>query len=329
MSPVVRRALLVLCGTTLTGCQPKPTAPSFPISKWTLQPLPGQWKATNFKKDADLSGLTTPPGAARGLMCSDELKGVQTASLDYTARTINGGDLIRLLPDDAPTEADLEGVAWMPGENAYYLIGSHGVSKKKAEAQPTRSHIFKVPATPDGCPTAASPTTGSLNPWIAKNATLAPYIGRSLQENGINIEGLAAKDGSLWIGLRSPNLSGQAFIIQVTQPATVFTAAPEAKLHTLSLGAPLGIRELAALRTGFLLLLGNATPDDATPTRISYLAHWDPSASQPLHLIGTVPPSSGKPEALHILTETDSEITLLILSDGVSAGDPITLKITK
>src|SRR4051812_47274772 len=89
---------------------------------------------------------------------------------------------------------------------------------------------------------------------------------QSLQEGGANIEGLAARGGNLYVGFRAPSVGGRAFVVRVAEKAVFGPAAPELQVLRANLGQDasgrdLGIRDIAAVADGFLILAGPSLPE--------------------------------------------------------------------
>jgi hypothetical protein len=325
-----RHFLVLVFLLAAAGCRPSPSG----RSPQPQEPSPDVqlWRALGFAEDKDLSGIARI-SPTQALVCSDELRAVQTATIDSATSTITAGALITLLPDgiEGESECDLEGVAVAPEEPAYYVIGSHGVGKKKGDFQASRTHVFRIPIDPaTRQPQAAGITVGSLRPWLEKDPVLSRYVGQPLQENGFNIEGLTYQTGKLWIGVRGPNLNGDAFVIEAV-PASLFTPAPVATLHRLKLGPGHGIREIVALKQGFIVLAGNACaetsktfPKSLAPgPDVGFVLHeWQPPAPPKVLLKLSALPEGAKAEGLLLLSETDAEIKLLVLCDGVRGASP-------
>jgi hypothetical protein len=106
-------------------------------------------------------------------------------------------------------------------------------------------------------------------------------------------------------------------------------------LHKLRIGEGLGIREIVAARTGFLIVAGNAgaEPSEKFTESENYekdrefsLVFWDGKGSE-VRRIGSIPDPPGKAEAMTILEESASEITVLILFDGPKGGRPSVYRI--
>jgi hypothetical protein len=280
-------------------------------------------------EDEDLSGIAflTP---TRGLIGADESGLVQVVELSRADQTLRILDAVSLL--GSGDEIDIEGIA--AEGDCYYVVGSHGVAKKTGERQEKRYKICRLRADrATGLPVKdrSGILTASLAALLEADATLGPYFGEPLQEKGVNIEGLAIRAGRLFVGLRNPNLDGFAFVVEVGAD-DVFgeVAQPAYTLHKLEVGAGLGIREIVAAQTGFLLIGGNAGSEasDAYPEAQDYekgrgytLFRWDGQGSA-VQRIGPIPDPPGKAEAMAILDETPERAMVLILFDGPKQGKP-------
>ena len=305
---------------------------------WRMSQLPEPWRAVGFGEDKDLSGIASPDGR-QVLVVSDETVAVQPGVLDRKSGTITAGVAVALPMDagDGKSEADCEGVAWMPEEKAWYVTGSHGLGKKKADFQESRCHVFRIPADPSsGQPMASGITRASLLPWVEREPALQQWVRKPLQQNGFNIEGLAAKDGKLWFGLRAPNGDGAAFVVSVAPGALFREGANGAELHRLAVGPGGGIRELAALRDGFVVLTGNASAEtskqqpksEAPGPDVNFaLWHWQPGGA--LVKLGDLPQPPGKGEGLLVLEDTEDHADVLVLHDGISGGEPRVHRLTR
>jgi Protein of unknown function (DUF3616) len=322
-------AALVL---SLTSCDERASRPDVEVRAsaasigWSIGKLPQRWSLSGFQEDKDLSGIAAWD-ATNCMVCSDELRVIQTGRMDRNGGTVVAGRAISLLPGKGgKTEVDAEGVAVSREDACYYVTGSHGVGKKKGDFQQSRCNVVRIPVDPaTGEPDAAGVRTVSLTPWVQGNPELAGSLGQSLQTNGFNIEGLAWKGGKLWFGVRSPNVNGDAFVIEADSKK-LFSGPPEAQLHRLTVGPGLGIREIAALREGFLIVAGEALSDVGKDDAF-YLFLWKPGAA-PLQ-IGGLPSPSGKAEGLFILEEADRYVDILVIFDGEARGGPKAYRITK
>jgi len=287
-------------------------------------------------QDKDLSGLAFI-SERFGLLGADEARQVQVVELVRPAKTLRILETITLLRSGS--EIDIEAIA--AERDCYYIVGSHGAAKASGQHQENRYRIFRLqadPATgrPRG-PAAASLKAASLADVLRADVVLGPHFAQPLQRRGVNIEGLAARDGRLYVGFRGPNLQGDALVMEI-RADDVFggTARPTGTLHRLRLGPGLGIRELVAARSGFLLIAGNAgsepspeyaDPQDYEKDREFFLFHWDGKSAE-AHQIGALPKTAGQAEAMTILDQTQDRVTVLVLFDGPSGGRPTVYRIS-
>lgn len=285
-------------------------------------------------EDRDLSGIACV-SPTRGLIGADESGAVQVVELSRADRSLKVLRTVALV--SANQELDVEAVA---SEGAfYYIVGSHGVAKKSGSMQMSRYRIFRLQVDPiTGMPVnAGNALAGAgLSGLLEADPTLGRYFARPLQEQGVNIEGLAVRNGRLFIGLRNPNLDGHAFVVEVSAHDVFAGGSPPAhRLHTLKLGKGLGIREIVAARSGFLIIAGNAgsEPSKKHPRAVDYsrdrgfwMFTWDGKGAA-VHKVGRIPNAPGKAEAMTILEESADEVTVLILFDGAPKGRPSVYRI--
>ncbi len=310
--------------------------------QWTKIELIGRYSFQgNVIEDKDLSGLACISDRYC-LVGADEARAVQVLELSRETRSLRVVETISLL--QSGDEIDIEGIA-AEGDR-YYITGSHGISKKQGEQQGNRYSIFRLKVDPaSGVPAGvsiagvrvpASLEVASLAGILRADPVLGEYFGKPLQHKGVNIEGLAARNGRLFVGFRNPNLDGCAFVMEI--PADdVFGRRPQPKyaLHRLRLGEGLGIREIVAAKSSFLIIAGNAgsepsekyvESEDYDEDRDFYLFSWDGKGSD-VHRIGQIPEVNGKAEAMTILEEAADHLTVLILFDGPRQGRPSVYRI--
>ncbi len=274
-----------------------------------------------FQEDKDLSGMASWDGI-HCLVCSDELRAIQTGVI--SGNSISGGATITLLHGEGK-EVDAEGVAVARGEGCYYVTGSHGVGKKSGKMQASRCTVFRVPVNAATGEPAGSVEEGSLMPWVQGNAVLGSSAGQSLQTNGFNIEGLTHKNGKLWFGVRAPNVGGDAFVIEAI-PSSLFGGTPQATLHRLKVGPGLGIREITALKDGFLIVTG-AAPSDVGRDDSFALFFWNPGGAA--RLIGELHNASARAEGLYTLDDAADHVDVLVIFDGAAGGGPKAYRVKK
>jgi hypothetical protein len=342
--------MALAAGSARAGSGEKPAAgPGEAKGRWTRIERIGQY---SFKgsvvADKDLSGIACISDKYC-LIGADEARAVQVVEMSREAKTLRVIETISLL--SSGSEIDTEAIA--AEGNYYYIIGSHGMSKKQGERQSNRYSIFRLqvdPKTgvPAGRVTPADRSSradanasavlqrSSLAGILRADPVLGPHFGQPLQQKGVNIEGLAARNGHLFVGFRNPNLDGYAFVLEIAAD-DVFgkQTRPNYVLHRLRVGAGLGIREIVAAQSGFLMIMGNAgsepsekytEAEDYAADRDFFLFTWDSPGSE-THRIGSLPDPAGKAEAMTILDETADQITVLILFDGAKYGRPTVYRI--
>jgi hypothetical protein len=297
---------------------------------WRLEGGWEPWKLVGgeqVKKREDFSGLASLT-AGHGVLVSNESRGLCLIHLDAAKQTVKIESLVALLPGKGD-EMDLEAVTASPTDQCYYAACSHSVARKARALHQDRRMVFKVPVDGSGRGVRESRMqSSSLAPLIATDPDLAPALGVSTKEGGLDIEGMAERAGVLFFGLRAPLIEGQAVVLEV--PAAALFANPEkatATKHRLDLGGVgHGIRELAALQDGYLILAGPSGDNDSAS---GFALHgWKGPGGTPVKLLD-LPPSPGKAEGMMVLSETAEQVTLLFVFDGVEDGAPAVLKILK
>jgi hypothetical protein len=241
-------------------------------------------------------------------------------------------------------EIDIEGLA-RDGDTVY-VLGSHSWTRKKldpedtyeqnraalekVEREPDRERVCRFHFAADGTASAVKETT--LRALLDAHAVLGRFRETPSKENGIDLEGVAVRDGWLYVGFRSPVLRGGWVPI-----ARCRFAHPVTELEVLyvNLGGR-GVRDLARVAGGFLVLAGPS--GEGPETTQVYL--WDGADCVPgtrtsgaggrIHLLGDLPADpTGKAEGLAVLTETPSDYDLIIVFDGVKNGEPTRFRVPK
>ena len=307
------------------------------LRRWTRVESVGQYSFEGeVMEDRDLSGLAFI-SKRFGLLGADEARDVQVVELSRETKTLRVLDTFSLIRSGS--EIDIEGIA-VDGDS-YYIVGSHGLSKKQGKRQDNRFTIFRLKVDratgmPGGRSTSNPVETTDLIDVLRADSILREHFAKPLQQRGLNIEGLAAKNGRLFIGFRAPNIDGHAFVMEIrAQDVFGQEMRPNYALHRLRLGAGLGIREMVPWGTSFLMIVGNAgsepsekytTSEDYEADRPFFLFAWDGKGPD-VHRIGRIPDGEGQPEAMTILDEAEDHMTVLILFDGPSQGRPTVYRI--
>lgn len=309
---------------------PSDTA-SGPMPRWTRVRLVGSYSFEgDVFEDKDLSGIACV-SRQHCLIGADEGRRVQVARLSREAKTLRVERTIELLTSGE--EIDIEAIA---ADGGYcYIVGSHGISKKEGRRQENRFKIFRLKVDPAGG-VAAEPDVASLSGLLRADPVLGPHYRQPLQRRGVNIEGLAAREGRLFVGFRGPNLDGNAFVMEIAaEEVFAATRRPGYRLRRVRLGKGLGIRELVALKSGFLIIAGNAgsepsekyaDAEDYEKDRGFEMFAWDGQSSE-ARRIGVIPNVPGKAEAMTVLEESEDDVTVLMLFDGPKRGRPSVYRI--
>lgn len=258
-------------------------------------------------------------------------------------------------------ELDAEGAA---RDGAFvFVAGSHSAKRGDCSNNPDGRHVFRFGVDPatgkarlgaNGAPADVASDDGRLWNLMTRHSVLRAFAGDNKclgadpppkapqlkGLHGINIEGIAAKEGWLYFGFRAPAIDGKANILRVAATPLFTGGDLSDTLFTITVGKGGGIRDLLAVPEGLLLLIG---PNDDTKSTTGWsIAFWDGAAAggsviQPkvlAHLV--LPPIRSnhcdkeiKPEAMTMLENGPDFRRLLILSDGMCDGGALAYRIPK
>lgn len=263
------------------------------------------------------------------------------------------------LGDTDEDEIDIEGIA--RDGNTVYVVGSHSWRRKNIFSQKRRdlsdSQIRKVFEDGNESPDREKnrerlfkfefdPATGGLVPNSKKeidlnaaltktdNDVLKPFRSIPSKENGVDIEGLAVRDGYLFVGLRGPVLRFNYVPVLVLE----FDEPEKATVRYVQLNGN-GIRAMVRTGQGFLIVAG---PVGDGPGGY-FLYHWDGEDCFPgekrdgrvaplgtTTLLGRIPtPRNAKAEGLTILRDAGDYHEVLVVYDGPKKGHPQKLRVYK
>jgi hypothetical protein len=306
------------------------------------------------KKRESLSGIACPPVLASPRLCvaAFDEGGEERYFLIGDGRLTPEPDRIVLLPDDK--EIDAEGAA--RDGNMVYVTGSFAPKRKNCEPNRNSRHVFRFNVDPatghatlDGRGTPVDLQDAGDDLWrlLTENHVLKKFVGDGKclgkPDHAVNIEGLAAKDGMLYFGLREPAQDEHTFILPVSANELFGGGALSIEPLSFKVGSGRGIRDLLAVSDGILLLIG---PDDDSKDMDWSVALWNGSGSPAtsitpkvlanldLHGVSPRPCKQGdkgdvKPEAFTIIEDGAEFRRLLILSDGMCDGGAMSFKIPK
>ena len=169
---------------------------------------------------------------------------------------------LRLLENEQ-AEIDLEGLA-SDGRHVY-VVGSHSRVRKKIDnnvsqqanrrrlgevnRDSNRCHLFRLGIGADGA--CQQKESLSLQEIFERTRCTGPFTKIPGKENGVDVEGLAVRDGKLYVGFRGPVLRGNYVPVMVLR----FDAPRDYELLFVDL-AGRGMRDLAAVEGGMLVLGG-------------------------------------------------------------------------
>ncbi|XYK80268.1 MAG: DUF3616 domain-containing protein [Labrenzia sp.] len=305
------------------------------VAEWSVKPeFDGKKKLRKSISGAACAPVS-PPVCAVAL---DEKQRTQFFTID--GDRIVPGKSMRLLPkelDGAKTgEIDAEGAAY--GDGFFYIVGSHGLSRKKAEFNQSSFFLFRFPVDGETGVPEFEFSKKKFAPEIERTDALrgilkgAPdpigqYAEKPLGEGsgGVNIEGLAYRDGRLYIGLRGPSVGGLSFLRSVNVDALFSNSKPDLDVIELALGSGNGVRDLAAVSDGLIVLSG------PVQSKGTYALHHLSLPSLTLSKLADLkmPDKDYKAETVLVLAEGAETVKILIMYDGAKDGGPREYQLTK
>lgn len=298
----------------------------------------------------DVSGIACWPAPAgvttlRCLLVNDEGRSVQFAKLGEGSLAAEGSPIPIIA--DRPSEATLgsapdvetcrkkkpkfdeldgEGVAY--AAPFFYVVGSHGCSRKKGKFELSAFILARMSVAPGGTSAKIETTYRLADAW-ARVPVLTPYFGRALdaEANGLNIEGISIIGDRLFAGLRAPSLDGNAFLVSVPL-AELFKPEHDAlpadasvAVLPLHLGQGVGIRDLAPLPDGRLLVLaGPAQEQPDVPYSLFAVEPREGGRNTDLGHLAPLPASDAKGKAEAVAIRGPDRVTVFF--DSLPSGAP-------
>lgn len=296
----------------------------------------------------DLSGIDCLPVADDSsrhcIVINDENRAAQVAVIK--GDRIRPGAMVALIADKPPAdivgiepavkcsagskrfkELDGEGVAY--AAPYFYIVGSHGCSRQSRAYRASSFVLMRmevdVQRMTAGQGDFVKSTRASFRlSEVLGAGPLGSKFGADLMErDGLNVEGLAVVGATAFFGIRSPEVGGNAYLAAVDRHRLFSAdgAALAARYHALALGRGAGVRDLAALPDGRLLVLSGPTKEQADVAYRVFL--FDP-ASGKVEALGALDdtPRNAKAEALVVLDSPSGFVNLLVLFDGALNGAP-------
>ena len=310
-------------------------------------------KKGELKAAYDLSGIAClPPSRSEKRAClviNDQDKFAQLAT--YEDGKLKAGEIVPLLDEELESEIlgskpknlscsggktefkdlDGEGVAYQAPY--FYVVGSHGCSRKHREAVPSAFVLTRIRVDQDGAPrgkgTEAVEATFRLSDVLRRASGVGDHFGRDLNEaDGLNVEGIAVVEDKIFVGLRAPSIDHKAFLVgarinDLFAPGNKRSQAA-ADLVPLELGENVGIRDLAVLASGRLLVLTGPTREQANvPFRLYTIEPRVGGTLTPLAILEDVEDEDGsRAKAEAVLPLDGAGQRVLVLFDGLKNGGP-------
>lgn len=330
-------ALIAILLAPAVGAQVPKVAPDGPI--WNTSPgfaFPG---ADEQKLRRSLSGIACPgslSGTRRCIAAFDEGGEARYALIDGMS-LVPQPEQVGLMVGKG--ELDAEGAAH--DGTFVYITGSHSRKRDKCKANKDSRHVYRLTLQPDGRVHLPVDDNGRLWRAMSDDDILHQFVDKCLGDegHGINIEGIAARNGQLYFGFREPARDKTAFILRVAAVPLFEGGNLAPRLFHFEAGKGSGVRDLLAVPEGILVLVG---PDDDSQDGIPWwIGFWDGRDTankidlRPLAEL-ILPAVSGKgcqkeikPEAMTLLADGPDFRRVLILSDGLCDGGPLAFVVPK
>jgi Protein of unknown function (DUF3616) len=316
----------------------------------------------SIKTRRALSGIACPVSKGREGLCLAVFdEGAEARHL-----TINGEAYV---PDNEqvalrPGNIELDAEAAATDGAFYYVAGSHSAKRNDCANNPESRHVIRFRVDPKSG-RALRNVRGTLVDYadtdrlwsiMATTAQLQAHVGDSMclgtepprdapqltGRRGINIEGLAVKNGRLFFGFRGPVDDGRAHILAVNADGLFSGKDARPARVSVNVGKGRAIRDLLAVSDGVLVLSG--PDDDEKNSSVGWVvSRWDgQETSDPegqIKTLATLDLSNVKlrscdheprPEALAITADKPGEAyQALIFSDGMCDGGALRFTIPR
>lgn len=248
-------------------------------------------------------------------------------------------------------DLDGEAVAYEQGKDEayFYVVGSHGCSRKDSEHRDSFFIVARVKVDAQGNVIGEAATTYRLAPVLQGVSKVGPFFGKGLNSsNGLNVEGAVVMADHLLVGLRAPVHGKTAYLVSLKRDHLFEKVnAPPAGARPIPVALDVdgaGIRDIARLDDGRVLLLIGPAQEQNVPYKIGLLdvrqvlsggasegKEFDPLPVKMLGSLQSVP--NGKAEGLEVLPADSKEsaakdIRVVVVYDGLPEGGARVYKIT-
>ncbi len=237
-------------------------------------------------------------------------------------------------------EVDIEAITF--GQGYLYVAGSHSLRRRRVKPelsvrknrerlldvgqQSSRNRLYRLSFDP------ASGVLGKteyidLSKRLRKDPLLGPFTKLPSKENGVEIEGIALRDGRLYLGFRGPVLRDN----YVPVMTLAFDRPKDYALSFVRLDGQ-GIRDFVVLDDGFLILSG---PVNDAPGPFC-LWWWDgadqiPGKDRTVHAtrwLGEVStPGGASAEGLALLSEESGHAEVVLVYDTDNAAQAVRMQV--
>ena len=251
----------------------------------------------------------------------------------------------KIILDKNTEEIDIEGIT-RQGETIYVICSCALVrkslkAKKKIKEnidrlqtisseqdRSSRCQLFKFTFDPDSG-NASDIEVIDLKDILLKDQILGRFMNIPSKENGVDIEGIAVDNETLYLGFRGPVLRGNYVPIMVT----TFDHPESYKLLYVQMDGR-GVRDITKVRDGFLIVGGPVGDGEGAYN----LYFWDGTNSIPgkdqeidaqMVNLGTIPTKGAKAEGITVINETETDYEVLIVYDTLAHGGPELFQIRK
>ena len=254
---------------------------------------------------------------------------------------------------------ELDGEAAATDGTFYYVAASQSAKRGKCKSNPESRHLIRFRLDPEtgrgkrgnGGTLVDFTDTGALWTLMRSVPGLKEHVGDGMclgttgeGKNGVNIEGMAVRDGRLNFGFRGPVGKDGARILSVDAKALFEGGPADPKLFNVALGKGRSIRDLIAVSDGILVLAG-PDDDEDNEKRGFTVSRWNGQGGQDnlkplatLDLDGVprrncsekIKRKEIKPEALAVLGDKPGQpYQAVVFSDGLCDGGALRFNIPR
>jgi hypothetical protein len=348
--PAFWLAALLTCLNT-SQCLADPSKVSPEPLVWSVAP-PFSFASKPKKTRRSISGIACPaPSGATRLCVAAFDEGVEArfVAIDGSAM-FPKPDRIVLLPN---SDGELDAEAAAQDGDTIYIAGSHSPGRKNCEERKASRHVFRLVSSAGQI--AIKDDDGSLWKLMREHAVLGKFVGPDFcpgsialtghKTQAVDIEGMAARNQQLYFGFRGPALNAEAYIARVGADALFSDGNAPLQLFSLKTAPGRSIRDLLAVPDGILILEG---PDDDSPAVDWHITFWNGNEESNNTVAPVIPiitkdlaildlskvqlsdcDEELKPEAMTLLEDGANFRRILILSDGMCDGGPMSFQIDK